>query len=212
MDITERKRSQRELQRSNQELEQFAYVASHDLKAPLRAIENLTGWISEDLGENVSVNTKENLELLQNRVRRMGGLLDALLQYSRIGRTKHEIETIDTYALVMDTVALIAPPDSFAVNVTSSMPRIDSPRVPLEIVIRNLIGNSIKHCKREDGCLDITAVENDQFVVFTFSDNGPGIPDQYRDKIFEMFQTLHPRDEVEGVYGWLERLWKPTVV
>jgi PAS domain S-box-containing protein len=188
-----------ELQRSNRELDQFAYVSSHDLKAPLRAIDHLATWIAEDSAGLLPTSSQEHLTKLHGRVRRMEILLDDLLAYSRAGRQRHPAEEVDTAALIQDIVDLLAPPPGFTVQLSGPMPVMRGERVPLETVFRNLIGNSIKHHQRPaEGQVEITAQDKGRFVEFTVSDNGPGIDPAFHQRMFEMFQTLQPRDQVEG--------------
>lgn len=193
-----------ELQRSNRELDQFAYVASHDLKAPLRAIHLLATWISEDAGEHLPTASQEHLEKLQGRVRRMETLLDDLLAYSRAGRQRNPPEVVDTDALLHNVIELVSPPPGFTIRTIGQFPVMRVERAPLETVFRNLIGNAIKHHHNlAEGLLEIRARQLDEpgqehLVEFIFKDNGPGIAPAFHARIFEMFQTLKPRDEVEG--------------
>jgi PAS domain S-box-containing protein len=211
-DITERKRVQKEVQdraeqlaritqalaRSNRELDQFAYVASHDLKAPLRGIANLTKWLEEDLEHALTDETRHQMELLQGRVRRMESLIDGILQYSRVGRMKNRVEQVNIGELLDDVIDLLAPPASFTIDVSPDMPVLLTPRSLLEQVFMNLIGNAIKHHHRLDGRIEVTAQERGAFYEFVVSDDGPGIASQYHDRIFVIFQTLQARDQVEG--------------
>ena len=187
-----------ELQRSNDELDRFAYVASHDLKAPLRAIANLATWINED-SEGLSPPAQAHLAKLNGRVRRMEKLLDDLLAYSRAGRVRHEPQLVDTELLVQDTVEYLNVPPGFAVEVVRPLPTLYTERVPLATVFRNLIENAYKHHDHPGcGCVRISAEEQADAVMFAVSDNGPGIEPHYHERIFVMYQTLKPRDEVEG--------------
>ncbi len=205
-DITERRRIERRLvvqarnlQRSNEELEQFAYVASHDLKAPLRGIENLVGWIEEDLEGTLSGDTRTNMDLLKSRVRRLESLLDDLLAYSRAGRMDAVAEDIDVRQLVEDLAALVSPPEGFTIEGAPGLPVIRSARAPLTQALQNLIGNAIKHHDHlTDGHVWVDAKVDGALIELSVTDDGPGIPPQYRDRVFGMFQTLKPRDEVEG--------------
>jgi PAS domain S-box-containing protein len=187
-----------ELQRSNRDLEQFAYVASHDLKAPLRSIEVLAGWLSEDLADYTAGDVQENLSLLQTRTARMNRLLDDLLTYSRAGRKVGEVCEVDVAELVAGTWSLLAPPAGFELRVAGTLPSLTTFRAPLEQVFRNLIANAIKHHPGPIGSVTIGAEQHGDHYVFTVTDDGAGIPEAYRERIYQMFQTLHPRDEVEG--------------
>jgi signal transduction histidine kinase len=188
-----------ELQRSNEELDRFAYIASHDLKAPLRAINHLAGWIDEDAEGALPAASKEHLSKLQARVQRMETLLDDLLAYSRVGRQHHPVEVVSIAELIHDVTETISPPPGFTVIIQGEMPVMPVERTPLETVFRNLIGNAIKHHHHvTEGYVEIRAQMQDHFVEFTVSDNGPGIAPEFHHRIFEIFQTLLPRDQVEG--------------
>ncbi len=187
-----------ELARSNAELEQFAYVASHDLRAPLRNIENLAEWIEEELGPSVDAKISGYLEQLRGRVRRMEALTEDLLAYSRVGREEGEAVPVDTRALVNDLAELLAPPPGFRIEAGPDMPTIRSPRAPVEQVFRNLISNAIKHHDRQDGRVEVRARRKGRFWEFSVADDGPGVPAEFRQKAFMMFQKLKSRDEVEG--------------
>ena len=203
-EITERKRAEQaiqryaaDLERSNRDLDQFAYSASHDLKSPLRAIDNLAQWIAEDAGSLLPAPSRADLELMQLRIKRMERLLDDLLAYSRVGRVAHKPETVEVGALVRDVLALLCPPESFTIQV-GELPTLTTHRAPLEQVFRNLIGNAIKHHDRRDGRVEISSHDAGVFVEFTVRDDGPGISPEFHDQVFLMFQTLKPRDQVEG--------------
>jgi signal transduction histidine kinase len=188
-----------ELRRSNEELDQFAYVASHDLKAPLRGIRFLANWIQQDAEEVLPSSSQEHLAKLQARVGRMEALLDDLLAYSRAGRKRHPVEPVDIAELVHNLIDIITPPPGFTIHIPGKLPIMQVERPPLETVFRNLIGNAIKHHHRvSEGNVEIRAQEQEHFVEFTVSDDGPGIAPEYHQRIFEMFQTLRPRDQVEG--------------
>jgi PAS domain S-box-containing protein len=216
MDVTERKQAQQELQeahlnlearvalrtaeleRSNRDLNQFAYVASHDLKAPLRAIDNLAAWISQDAAALLPAPSAEHLVKLRGRVRRMEQLLDDLLAYSRAGRIRPPAEWVDVAQMVPDVAGMLGAPEGFTIAVEGSIPRLYTPRASIELVLRNLLGNAIKHHDGERGCVTVRGeVEGDMVHIFV-TDDGPGIDERFHERIFEMFQTLQPRDEVEG--------------
>lgn len=186
------------LEQRNQELDQFAYVTSHDLKAPLRAIANLATWIEEDLGAGLPAENREQFELLKGRVQRMEGLIDGLLEYSRIGRTHQSHERIDIAELLAEIIDSISPLGRFSVEVAPDMPVLEATKIPLVQLFSNLITNAIKHHDRPDGTVWISVRELDQAYEFSVADDGPGIDPAYHEKIFTIFQTLKPRDQLES--------------
>jgi signal transduction histidine kinase len=188
------------LERSNEELDAFAYAASHDLKAPLRVIQNASKWLEEDLEPHLTAETREHMGLLRSRVRRMEKLLDDLLEYSRIGRETgaSPSETIDAAVLVDNILAMLMPPEGFTLEVAPSLAGIEVNRMPLEAILINLISNAIKHHDKNVGRIEIFVEDIGPHYRFIIRDDGPGIPAQFHEQIFKMFQTLKPRDKVEG--------------
>ena len=183
-----------EAERHVRELEQFAYVTSHDLKAPLRGIANLAAWLEEDLREKLTDATREQLRLLRDRVQRMNALIEGLLEYSRIGQVAGSMASVDTGELLAEVVDSLSPPDGFIVDVGANMPTLYTDRLHLYQVFSNLIGNSIKHSNSERGQARVTAHDRGEYYEFTVADDGPGIAPEYHDKVFMMFQTLAAKD------------------
>ena len=187
-----------ELQRSNAELEQFAYVASHDLKAPLRGISNLASWIEEDIGDAMTDETKKHMALLNNRIDRLSTLLEDLLQYSRAGREKNEVRTVDLESDLPELFRLVSANDSFELELENRMPTLDTAVAPIEQIFRNLFSNAIKHHDRDQGKIVVANRRLGDRYEFIVRDDGPGIAPEYQERIFGMFQTIRSRDEVEG--------------
>nr|WP_228057262.1 PAS domain S-box protein [Tychonema sp. LEGE 07203] len=186
------------LRKRNQELDQFAYVVSHDLKAPLRAIANLSSWIEEDLSDSMTEDTLHQMNLLRGRVHRMEGLIEGLLQYSRVGRIQVPSETVKVENLLAEIIDSFAPPAGFEVKVEPGMPTFVAEKLALQQVFANLISNAIKHNRAESGHVNISVKELDDFYEFSVADDGPGIAAEYHDKVFVIFQTLEARDKVEN--------------
>lgn len=188
----------RALKRSNEELDQFAYITSHDLRAPLRGIANLSQWIEEDMGDRFTPEAHHQMELLRGRVHRMEAMIDGILEYSRIGRAKLSAEAIDTGPLLAEVLDLLDPPVRIHVEIASGMPVVAGHRLRLQQVFMNLIGNAIKYHDKSAGRIVVACRDDGDFHEFSVSDDGPGIEPQYQEKIFVIFQTLHARDKVEG--------------
>jgi signal transduction histidine kinase len=128
----------------------------------------------------------------------MERLLDDLLEYSRIGRTEGNREQVSVRDVLAEVVGLLHPPAGFVVEMKGESPTVSTPRAALEKVLRNLVGNAIKHHDRERGSIVVTAEQVGERVHVRVTDDGPGIPKEFHTRVFAMFQTLRPRDEVEG--------------
>jgi two-component system, LuxR family, sensor kinase FixL len=206
-DITKKKQAEAEvlkymraLENSNHELDEFAYAASHDLKAPLRVIDNASKWLEEDLQEHLTPDTQENMRMLRGRVKRMEKLLDDLLEYSRIGRKtdEHYEEPLAGNALMSGILALLSLPEGFRVAVSPAFAGIQVNCMPLQQILMNLISNAIKHHDKKQGCIEVAVDDCGDHYRFAVKDDGPGIAPEFHQRIFKMFQTLKPRDQVEG--------------
>lgn len=204
-DITPRKlaeekmnRYMKNLEKTISELDKFAYVVSHDLKAPVRAIGNLTGWIEEDMGGRLPADLLEHFNTIKGRVVRMEGLINGILDYTKASKTSGELQPFEMNELVRDSIDLIGPPANAVINVRDNLPNMRAERVKLQQVFLNLIQNAIKYNDKEDIQVEIRCEDQGNDWKFFVKDNGPGIEPRYHEKIFVIFQTLNARDEVES--------------
>ncbi len=183
----------------NQELDQFAYIASHDLKAPLRAIANLSEWLEADLDGQLPEENQTQLQLLRARVHRMYALLDGVLEYARIGRTQISLESVSVEVMLSEIIDILAPPVGFIINLIPPLPTFTTSRILLRQVLINLMDNAIKyHPSPAQGWLTVSVQELTDYYEFSVSDNGEGIDPQFHQKVFTIFQTLQARDERES--------------
>jgi len=189
-DISVRKRLELELRQANDNLQEFSYVASHDLRSPLRGIADLVEWIQGDLGEQAPAEVTRNLGRITQRIQRMERLIDDLLSYARAGRAATEFTPIDLDALVRGIIEIQPPPAEFAVDIDLAVPAFLATRIPLETALRNLLSNALKHHDRPSGRLSVAACVDDSFCRISVTDDGPGVPAAARERIFKLFQTL----------------------
>lgn len=185
----------KEIEKSNQELDKFAYVVSHDLKAPIRGIHNVVNWIEEDMGPELSPQLREYLRIIPQRTRRMEDLINGLLDYARI-REKKAPEETDVARLVKDIVQDIVP-RHFKVEI-KELPVIYTERLKLQQVFTNLISNAVKYSRHNQGEIAISGRQLPNCYEFSVKDNGIGIEPEYHEKIFEIFQTLRERNEEQS--------------
>ena len=191
-------RANRDIGAVNRELQDFAYIVSHDLKAPLRAVSQLAYWISHDYAEVLDENGKEHLNLLSGRVKRMDALINGILQYSRLGRAKEKLDKIDLDRTLSSVIEALAPRENIRITIEDELPEIVGNRTHMEQVFQNLIGNAIKFMDKPEGLITIGCRDEGSRWEFRITDNGPGIDEKYHERIFKIFQTLVPRDEHES--------------
>jgi PAS domain S-box-containing protein len=191
-DITRRKTMELGLQQANANLEEFSYAASHDLKSPLRGIADLIDWIVEDLGGRETPEVARNIRRVKERIRRLEQIIDDLLIYARAGTTSTDVALVEPRALIEGVLELQPPPPGFQISVRVDAEPFVTTKTPLEAVLRNLIGNAVKHHDRQAGCVEIRVEDAGRYCVFTVSDDGPGIPPAAQERVFRMFQTLSP--------------------
>ena len=187
-----------DLARSNKDLDEFAYVASHDLKAPLRGIDQLATWVVEDIEEGNLEEIPEHLKMMRSRISRLETLLSDLLIYSQANHQKNSISEINTHVLVNDLFTLVSPLNGFVLTINGELPTFSTFSAPFEQVVRNLLSNAIKHHHKEQGKIEIGCIDVGHFYQFSIKDDGPGISLDYQEDVFKMFKTLRPRDEAEG--------------
>jgi PAS domain S-box-containing protein len=197
-DITDRQQAQSDLENRNQELNSFVHIVSHDLKAPLRAIVNLSSWIEEDLAGSLGANTQQQLALLRSRVHGMEVTIDGLLNYARVGTMDTKIELIEVAQLLTETIDLLAPPPTFTISIAPNLPTLSTSRLLLSQVFANLIGNAIVHHNRSDGAIQISARSHGDHYEFAVSDDGPGISPEQHERIFQIFHALNPQNRADS--------------
>jgi two-component system sensor kinase FixL len=204
-DVTRRKQNEErqaalmhELKSANEELKNFAYVVSHDLKAPLRAISSLAEWIASDYADKFDDEGREHLRLLVGRTRRMDALIDGILQYSRVGRAQEGRTDVDLDALMHEVIDSLAPPARIRIEIDTPLPTVHVDGTRMQQVFQNLISNAIKYIDKPQGEVHLGCIAEKKTWKFYVRDNGPGIEQRHFERIFQLFQTLVPRDHVES--------------
>lgn len=194
VDITVRRALEADLRRANEDLDDFASIASHDLKAPLRGIASLTEWLIEDLTGVGTPDALRNLERIAVRIARMERLIDDLLAFARAGRTGGDTVVFDPAEMIESLREMLAIPDGFTLTADCRVSTMIAPRTPIETVLRNLIDNAVKHHDRAEGHIDVRVEAEEAAWVLSVIDDGPGVPEGARERIFKLFQTLGPKE------------------
>lgn len=204
-DISKRKREEEkrdklltQLEQANAELREFAYLVSHDLKAPLRAISSLATWIAEDNEDKFDEEGKKQFALLRGRVNRMKELIRGILEYSKIGKINTELHSISVKELIEEVSSMLIEGDSTEIRLVGDFPTILYNRTCAHQIFQNLISNALKYNDKDTCIIEIGVKRCTHHHTFWVKDNGPGIEEKYQEKVFKIFQTLRPRDEVEA--------------
>ncbi len=180
----------KELESTNKELNDFAYIVSHDLKAPLRGISSLSEWLVSDYADKLDDEGKELINLLIVRVKKIYSLIDAILQYSRIGRIKEEIRRVNLNDVVKDVIELLEPIENVEIDITNELPIVDCEKTRIVQVFQNLLDNAIKFIDKPQGKITIGCTEKNGYWQISVADNGSGIGKEHFERIFKIFQKL----------------------
>jgi two-component system sensor kinase FixL len=184
-----RKAPETALLQMNAQLEEFTYVASHDLRAPLRGIADLLAWIREDLaGLSLPDSVHRNFERIDLRIARAERMIDDMLQYALSGRADPRLSMIDPRHLVEEVLALLEVPEHFRIEIDIAGSPFRGADIPLSLALRNVIANSFKHHGKAKARLRIAMREVGACNIFTIADDGVGVPAGVDDRIFNLFQ------------------------
>jgi signal transduction histidine kinase len=182
----------------NRELQDFAYIVSHDLKAPLRGIKSLAGWLASDYADRFDETGREQIKLLSTRVDRMHNLIEGVLQYSRAGRSTEQKQPVNLNELVDEVIDAITPPENITITIKNPLPVIMGEKTRLVQIFQNLLSNAVKFMDKLQGQVQIGCADEGGFWKFSVADNGCGIEEKHFSRIFQLFATLVPRDDFES--------------
>lgn len=199
MHVQNKKACQEQLAALRKEFDEFSYIVSHDLKAPVRAIGNLSAWIEEDLGESVPEEVLQNMNLLRNRANRLELMIDALLKYSRVSTYQLDLEETDVKRLIEAARDVSKASQAILVQTPDSLPVFVTYKEKLGYVFSQLIQNAAFFGVDEKLAIAVSVKDEKDFYTFEVADNGGGVPDEAIDKIFKLFYTVAPKDTVNTV-------------
>ena len=187
-----------ELKAANSELNDFAHIVSHDLKAPLRGVRRLVDWLVADYTDIFDEQARELLDLLVEQVTHMDALIKGILKYSKASRTRLSIETLDLQHLVDGVLRSLAPPEHVQVSIEGDLPTIKADRIRMTQLFQNLLSNALKFQDKPKGRLRIVCEETEDGWTFEVHDNGRGIAEPHQSKIFQLFQTLDNGEDTDS--------------
>ncbi|EAS20801.1 histidine kinase/response regulator [Flavobacteria bacterium BBFL7] len=188
-----------ELSLQNQELSDYAHMVSHDLKSPLRSIDALATWLNEDYSSSLGNTGVEHLDLIRSNVHKMDLLINGILEYSTIGKTKVSLYDVDLQKIVADILSIIHVPDHIEVSILNPLPTIQGDKYRVQQLFQNLIDNAIKYNDKEKGEITIDVKDLSDKWEFSIKDNGSGIDQVYFEKIFNVFQKLENDVNSSGI-------------
>ncbi|MCT7950561.1 AAA family ATPase [Ancylothrix sp. C2] len=196
--VTERTQ---QLQRANQDLSDFAHVVSHDLKAPLRSISTIAQWLKTDYNDQLDDDGREQLDFLNEQVKRAQNLITGILQYSRLGKNKSENIEINLTEIVSGVIQSLRPPAHISITIITPLPTLLCDPIQMQQIFQNLISNAIKYHNKPQGKILIACTETEKFWQFSITDNGIGIESKHFDRIFKPFQTVNttPQPDSTGI-------------
>lgn len=188
----------KELEYQNQELSDYAHMVSHDLKSPLRSIDSLTAWLKEDYNDRIDENGKQSLDLIRSNVYKMDALINGILEYSTIGKSKVEVHDVNIDKLIDDISESLLKSDHFSI-IKNNLPVIKGDKYRLKQLFQNLITNALSYNDKEKGIIEIGFKEQREFWEFYVKDNGKGINEKYFNKIFKIFEKLEINHKSTGI-------------
>ena len=187
------------LEKSNEELQEYAHIVSHDLKSPLRSIDALVSWIKEDNKGKLDAASEQNLSLIQTTLEKMELLISDVLNYSSVAADNNIAEQVDLNSLVSDLIPILFVPEHIEIKVMHKLPTVLGDKTKLQQVFQNLISNGIKFNDKEKGFVEIDVLDLESHYRFSIKDNGIGIEPKFQDKVFKIFNTLNKREDSTGI-------------
>lgn len=206
LDITAQKKLEiqkeqllKKLEKQNEQLNEYAQIVSHDLKSPLRSIHSLISWIKEDNDKEFSQETLQYLDMIEVKIEKMDHLIHGILTYSKIDDEKKYKENIDINTIVNDIIQIIHLPSHIELDILKKLPIIKADKFRMQQLFQNIIGNAVNYIDKPLGSIKIDYTKEKGYYIFSIKDNGPGIAEEYQDKIFKIFQSFTTSERSTGI-------------
>jgi PAS domain S-box-containing protein len=188
-----------ELEKSNDELHQYAHIVSHDLKSPLRSIDALINWIKEDNILKFDEASLQNIKLIEITLEKMEQLISDVLNYSSVTTDNSKMIDVNTNILVKELIHILYIPAHIELKICNPLPIVRGDKIKLQQVFQNLISNAVKFIDKKKGIIEIDVISRPNFYEFSIKDNGIGIEKKYYKKIFEIFHSLNKGKDSTGI-------------
>lgn len=188
-----------ELEESNKGLQEYAHIVSHDLKSPLRSISALATWLYEDYKDDLDENGVSQLRMMQEKVEAMDNLIVGILKYSTITSDSVQNTEVDVNTVIKEITDIIYIPDHVEVKIVKKLPMIFADKTKIHQVFQNFMSNAVVHIENEIGLVHIDYTETNTHWQFSIEDNGVGIPKEYHEKIFKIFQSVGNKERSTGI-------------
>lgn len=189
----------KKLEQSNEELQEYAHIVSHDLKSPLKSIHALTSWLKEDYGSVIGAGGVKNIDMIHKTVERMETLINEILTYSSINKTQAPVKEVNTFEIINDIKKLLYIPSHISLIIDDNLPVIKADNTRIQQLFQNIISNAINYIDKDKGIVEVGFIDKKQSYIFTVKDNGVGIDKEYHKKIFNIFQSLGNHKDSTGI-------------
>lgn len=188
-----------ELEDSNKGLQEYAHIVSHDLKSPLRSVTALATWLYDDYNDVLDENGKYNLKMMMEKVEGMDKLIDGILKYSTVNDDVLDTIQVDVNEVVKEITEIIYIPEHVEVKIINRLPTIQADKVKIHQLFQNFLSNAVVNIEKENGLVEIGSRETSTHWQFSIKDNGVGIPKEYHEKIFQIFQSIGNKERSTGI-------------
>ncbi|SNZ01260.1 PAS domain-containing sensor histidine kinase [Flagellimonas pacifica] len=206
LDITEQKNLElqkedllKELEASNKGLQEYAHIVSHDLKSPLRSVSALATWLYDDYKDSLDENGRYNLKMMQEKIEGMDKLITGILKYSTVNSDTLDNTSVDINEVIREIEEIIYIPENVKIKTKKKLPSIKADKTKIHQLFQNFLSNAVVNIDKKDGLVEIDCKENKTHWEFSIKDNGVGIPKEYHEKIFQIFQSIGSNERSTGI-------------
>lgn len=188
-----------ELEASNKGLQEYAHIVSHDLKSPLRSVSALATWLYDDYKDTLDENGRYNLKMMQEKIEGMDKLITGILKYSTVNNDVLDNTEVDVNEVIQEIKEIIFIPEHVSIVPKRKLPKIKADKTKIHQLFQNFLSNAVVNIDKKEGLVEIDYVEHSKYWEFSIKDNGVGIPEEYHEKIFQIFQSIGNKERSTGI-------------